>query len=203
MGKRGPQSQAGKREKNGRLSRKPVDIMAKLNRKLDKDKREAMRPAVEARVRQFGYDPQTALDQMAGSFVGRLCMAEKITAQQHEAARMYLHDYRAMTFAVSGPQQSGAVNMDAKRGLGVENVDATVKAMAAWDAVIKAVQARQNELRGTGALIAALDHCVLRDGDFPHMLDWLRQGLDALAAHYQIGDRPDRRQRHKHPALTE
>lgn len=190
MGRRGPAPKAGNRLPNGRLSRKKVDIMDRLIGQHDKEERETMRPGIEARARHYGFDPQAAKDQMAGTFVGRLCMSGEISAQQHEAAILYGEAYHAMQVAVAGPKPSGAVNLNATKGLpGPENVQKSVQAMTAWHEATKALQERQDELRGQGSLIAALDYCVLRDGEHMHMLGWLREGLNALARHFKVGDK--------------
>lgn len=190
MGRRGPKPKAGNREANGRLSRKKPDIMKQLEADHDKLEREAMRTGIEARNRHYGFDAKTAKDQMAGSFVGRLAMSGEITPQQHEAALRYCEVYRNMQIAVGGPKPSGAVNLNATKGLpGPENAERSVKALADWRAAEKAIHERQNELRGQGAVYAALDYCVIRDGEHMHMLGWLREGLNALARHFQIGDK--------------
>jgi hypothetical protein len=190
MARRGPTPKAGKREANGRLSRKKPDIMKRLAGEFDKAEREAMRPAIEARHNHFGFDAKTAKDQMAGSFVGRLRMSREISDQQYQAAVMYFEVYHEMQVAIGGPKPSGAVNLNATKGLpGPENVDRAKKALADWRAATDAVQHRQNELRGGGALIAALDYCVLRDQSQTHMTGWLREALNALARHFKIGDK--------------
>ncbi len=190
MGKRGPKPKNGAREANGRLSRKKVDIMDQLARDHDQQERETMRAGIEARHRHYGFDAKTAKDQMAGTFVGRLAMSGEITPQQYEAALRYCEVYRDMQIAVGGPKPSGAVNLNATKGLpGPENVQRAAKALADWRATEKAIQERQNELRGQGAIYAALDYCIIRDGEHVHMIGWLREGLNALARHYQIGDK--------------
>lgn len=190
MGKRGPKPQGGKREANGRLSRKPVDVTKHLNDQLDADEREALRTGVEARHRLHGIAPGQLRDTDAGSFVGRLRITGEITMQQCEAAKEYCRVYEEMQAAVGGPRPSGAVDLNATRGLpGPENVSRSIEAREAWNNATKAVQDRQDEIRGGGALIAALDYCVLRDEEHPHMVGWLREGLNALARHFRIGDK--------------
>lgn len=190
MGKRGPKPKSGARLPNGRLSRKKPDIMNRLIGEHDKEERETMRPAIEARHRHHGYDAKTAKDQMAGSFVGRLRMGGEITDQQYQAAILYFDCYHEMQIAVGGPKPTGAVNLNATKGLpGPENVERSTKALVDWRAAEKAVQERQSELRGQGAVYAALDYCVIRDQEQIHMLGWLREGLNALARHFRIGDR--------------
>lgn len=190
MGKRGPKPQQGKREANGRMSRKPIDLTTQLNDRLEADERDALRTGVEARHRLYGINPGQLRDTDAGSFVGRLRITGEISMQQCEAAKEYLRIYEDMQMAVGGPKPSGAIDLNATKGMpGAENVERTIKARADWEAALKALQDRQNELRGGASLIAALDHCVLRDGEFPHMVGWLREGLNALARHFKIGDK--------------
>lgn len=190
MGKRGPKLQQGARAASGRLSRKKPDIMDRLIRRHNKEERETLRPGIEARNRHYGYDAKAAKDQLAGSFVGRLRMGGEISEQQLQAAQRYFEIYHEMQIAVGGPKPSGAVNINATKGApGPENVERSVKALKEWRAAIEAVQERQNQVRGGGALVAALDYCVLRDGEHIHMLGWLREALNALARHFQIGDK--------------
>lgn len=172
------------------MSRKPIDITTQLNDRLEADERDALRTGVEARHRLYGINPGQLRDTDAGSFVGRLRITGEISMQQCEAAKEYLRIYEDMQMAVGGPKPSGAVDLNATKGMpGAENVDRSIKAREDWGAALKALQDRQDELRGGASLIAALDHCVLRDGEFPHMVGWLREGLNALARHFKIGDK--------------
>lgn len=190
MGKRGPRPASGKREANGRKSRRPVDITTRLNTHLEAAERETLRTGVEARHRLYDIPPQHLRDTDAGTAVGRLRLAGEITMQQCQAAIAYCEVYEAMQAAIGGPRSPGAVNLNATKGMpGAENVNKSIQARQAWEDALKAVQARQNAIRGGGALIASLDYCVLRDGDHPHMLGWLREALDALAEHFKIGDK--------------
>lgn len=116
MGRRGPKPQSGDRERNGRLSRKPADIMDRVNQRLGKSEKDALRTGVDARVRLFGVDPRMSRDQMLGSFVGRLCIGKKITILQYDAALAYLEDWHANARAVQAPRQPAAINLDAVRG---------------------------------------------------------------------------------------
>lgn len=189
MGRRGPKRQEGRREANGRLSRKKVDVTRKLNGDLDRAEREALRVGVEARLALYGIAPGRLRDVRAECYVGRLAMAGTLTDRQFEAAAEYLRAYHAMTIAI-GSRQPGAVNLNPTRGLpGPENIEESVHALAKWDAARKAIQARQNQIRGQGALIAALQYCVIEDRQLQHLVEWLRIALDALADHFQIGDK--------------
>jgi hypothetical protein len=203
MGKRGPNKSDGTREANGRLSRKKPDLMRRLARKLDAASREAMRPGVEARHLMFGFTVEESLDQMAGSAVGRLCMAGKISDREYEAACTYWCDWQRMVDTIAGPKPPSAIGIDTVKGVGApENEAAAIEAVSRWRNAQTALQAHQDKIGGRGALIAALSYCVLRDGDHPHMLDWLREALLVLAMHYKIGDNPKPKPRGSHPALT-
>jgi hypothetical protein len=72
---------------------------------------------------------------------------------------------------------------------GAENVNRSIQAMDAWRSALAAVQVKQNQMGGTSNLYAALDYCIIRDANCPHMLDWLRIALDTLATHFRIGDK--------------
>lgn len=191
MGKRGPAKRNGAREASGRLSRKPEDLMKRVNGALEADERETLRPGVEARVRLHGLAPEVSRDQRAGSFAGRLCMSDEITTTQYQAAMTYLEDHRNNLMAIRAPRDPSGVDLNRVQGGSgdAENVEFYRRATTRWREALSAVQERQNELRGGGALIAALDTCLVRDAECHHMVGWLREGLNALAKHYGIGER--------------
>lgn len=176
--------------------------MAKLSRQFDVDQRETLRIGVEARHNVHGIGIEESVDQMAGSFVGRMCLSGRLTDRQHEAARSYLVSWHDMSVASNGPRGPGAVNLNATKGApGAENVDFSIVAMAHWKDTCAALQRAQDNVGNVASLKAALDYCVIRDQDHPHMLGWLRLALDALADHYRIGDKRDPRKM-RHAALT-
>lgn len=156
----------------------------------DKAERSAQKTGLEARERVFGLKAKDLLDANAGSFVGRLFITGEISDQQCQAAFEYFRTYEEMQSTLGGPKPAGAVNLNATRGQPLpENVDRAVKARAAWEAALGAIQVRQNQLGGTASINAALYYCVLRDVTAPHMVGWLREGLNALARHFKIGGR--------------
>lgn len=195
MGRRGPKKkQDVKREPNGRASRLAEDITKRLNGDLDADEREALRIGVEARQRLHKLPATQLRDTDAGSFVGRLRLAGDITMQQCEAAIRFAEVYHDMQATLGGPKPSGAVNLNATHGMpGAENITRSIAARIEWQAALAAIQARQNQIRGSGALYASLDYCVIRDANCPHMLEWLRIALDTLAVHFKIGDKHARK----------
>jgi hypothetical protein len=190
MGRRGPKAKTGyNREGSGRLSRKPADLMQRVNGALEMEERETLRPGVEARVRLHGLEPEVSRDQRAGSFAGRLCMSGEITTTQYEAAMIYLEDHRNNLMAIRAPRDPSGVDLNRVQGGSgdAENVEFYRRATTRWRDATKAVQERQNELRGGGALIAALDTCLVRDAECHHMVGWLREGLNSLVRHYGLG----------------
>lgn len=178
----------GKREPNGRLSRRVADERTRFMLTIDKDQRETLGVGLEARERVNGTPIQQARDQMAGSFVGRLCMSSQLSSEQYDAAMTYLEDWENVGKAVHAPRQPGAVDLNATKGGSgdYENVALTRSRVERWRSAQNAVQGRQNELRGTGNLFAALDCCLLRDGEFHHLVGSLREALNALARHYRL-----------------
>lgn len=198
MGKRGPQPKQTKREPNGRASRKPDDVTKQLNGALEAEERETLRVGVEARHRQrlavegkiLSLNPSQLRDTDAGSFVGRLRLGDLITMQQCEAAIRYAQVFHDMQATLGGPKPAGAVNLNATHGMPVpENVNRSIQAREEWQAALAAIQVKQNQIGGHGALYAALDYCVIRDANCPHMIEWLRIALDTLARHFKIGDK--------------
>ncbi len=179
-----------KREPSGKISRRKADVTERFARELDQAERDTLRPGLEARVRMHGVKPEDARSQMAGSFVGRLCLGKEISVAQYEAAMTFLEDYRNNAVAIKAPRDPSGVDLNRVQGgsVGGENIEFYRRATTRWRAAVAAVQERQNELRGQGAIYAALETCVLRDSEVHHMLGWLREGLNALARHYGIGD---------------
>ncbi len=176
---------------NGRLSRKPADVMNRLAASLDQDERETLRPGIEARVRLHGIAPEVSRDQRAGSFVGRLCMSGEISAVQYEASLTFLEDHRNNLMAIRAPRDPSGVDLNRVQGGSVdeENVEFYRRSTTRWRSAVDAVQVRQNEVGGAGALYAALQTCILQDLECHHMTGWLREGLNALARHYGLGDK--------------
>lgn len=191
MGKRGPALKAGKRTASGRLSRKKLDVMDRVKDRMERDERETLRPGIEARIRVHGVAPEASRDQRAGSFVGRLCMSKEISQRQYEAAMVFLEDHRNNAMAIAAPRDPSGVDLNRVHGNSVkeENVEFYKRATRRWRDAQAVIQERQNELRGQGAIYSALYTCVIRDTEAHHMVGWLREGLNALAKFYQIGEK--------------
>lgn len=116
MGRRGPKPQPGKRMSNGRLSRKPDDLMQRVNGTLEAVDRENLRPGIEARMRLHGVAPEVSRDQRVGSFAGRLCMGGEIDIRQYEAAQIYLEDHRNNLMAIRAPRDPSGVDLNRVQG---------------------------------------------------------------------------------------
>lgn len=185
---KGRKRKAGKRERNGQLSRKPGDVAARLNDAMDREQRDTISVAVEARQRVHGVDAGNVRDQMAGSFIGRLCMSRTITRQQYEAAMLWLEDATNYAIAVHAPRAPGAIDLNRTQGGSgdYENVARTLHIKAKYEAALSAVQGLQIELRGTANLYAALDYLVRRDLELQHMVGDLRLVANCLAKHYGL-----------------
>lgn len=180
-----------KREPSGRLSRKTADERARLLVGVEKADRETLSVGLDARQRVHKVPAQNLRDQMAGSFVGRLCIGGMLSSAQYDAAMTYLEDWTNNNRAIHSPRVPGAVDLNATKGGNgdYENVAFYQRATSRWRNAVSAVQDRQNELRGAGALYAALDSCVIRDVSLDHMVGWLREALNALSRHYQFVDK--------------
>jgi hypothetical protein len=196
MGRRGKARQPGKREPNGQLSRKPADRTSRFLDGLERDERDTLAVGIEARVRVHGVDPERSRDQMAGSFVGRLCMTRQISRQQYDAAMTWLEDCENYSAAVHSPRQPGAVDLNRIQGSNgdYENVERTRRAITRMigdkergiRGAMQAVQAAQLEVRGQGNLFGALDAILHRDQELQHLVGDLRVGLNALARYYGL-----------------
>lgn len=188
MGKRGRNRKQGvKREPGGRASRKHVDVMARVMEQVDRDVRETLMTGLEARVRVHGIQPENSRDQMAGSFVGRLCLQRVISRVQYDAALAWLEDMENHAAVILAPRQPGAVDLNAAKGRNDhENVDYATRCMSRYKAANKAVQDKQNELGPHAHLFGALDTLVRRDVPLEHLVGDLRTALNALVRHYRL-----------------
>jgi hypothetical protein len=114
-------------------------------------------------------------------------MGKEISTAQYEAALLYAEDCRRYSIAVQSPRQPGSVNLNATKGQSnYENVSATQQIVARYKSATLAVQDAQNELRGRGALFAALYELVLMDREVFHLVGDCRQALTALSRHYGL-----------------
>lgn len=188
MARRGPTAQSGTREPNGRLTRRQEKAAERAIDRSDLAERQTLSVGIAARNRVHGVGLRNAQDQRAGSFIGRLCMLHMVTKEQYDAALIWLsdaEDYRKAIGPVAG-RQPGAVDLNALKGRsGYENVPKVIMAMERYREACNAVQAVQNEMRGSVALFAALNHIVERDLELHHMVGDCRIALNALAKHYK------------------
>lgn len=186
----GRKRKPGKREPNGQLSRRIADMQQRNADAFDRQERDIIGVGLEARQRVHGVHKDNSRDQMAGCFVGRLCLQGEVSRAQYEAAMTYLEEWHDNLRAIGAatPPQPSALDPNATRGRGVgeEDVAKVRQRIARWKASVAAVQERQIELRGAGALVAAMDYCVLRDEAHPHLIGSVREALNALARHYRI-----------------
>jgi len=190
----GRKKKPGKREPNGKLSRKPADVANRRKVAWDMQAQEAIAPVLEARQRLFGLSADEARDQRAGSFIGRLCLmgvkGEGITRTQYEALCAWEESARQNSMVIAGPKGDAAMDPNRVQGRGGDEVDGVAARIRARHAAAeRAVQAKQNELRGMANLFAALYECVQRDREHFHLLGDLRAAANALARHYGLEDR--------------
>jgi hypothetical protein len=189
MGKRGPKSKHGKRELNGRLDRSPSEVTKRVLDGFDAEQRDALSVGLEARQRVYGVPEKDTRDQMAGSFVGRLCQQRIITRIQYEAATTWLEDATNYTRVRRSPIQPNAIDLNATSRGGVdnyENVSRSVQIKERYHKAGKAVVDAQNAIGANGNLFGALDVCVRQDAECWHLVGDLRIVLNALAKCYVL-----------------
>lgn len=187
MGKRGPKRAAGKREPNGRLSRDESERKEREIAAIDAEAWEAMHVAIQARVRVYGVPLDRAKGQNAGSFVGRLKDERHLSDAQFDAAQTYMSERLSYLRAISAPPEMDAVDLNRVKGRASGlNIERDQRAVARYEATLKAIQAAQNVLGNTATLFAALDLCVVRDMQMYRLLGDLRLALNALAKHYGL-----------------
>lgn len=179
----------GKREPNGRLSRKRKERARRYTDGMGKLEQEMISVGTEARQRVYGVSAKLSRDQLAGSAVGRLVLGDMLTRIQSDAAFLYEQDARAYYLTIEGPQQPSAVDLDRVQGISnAENVKRKMIAKARYDGARKAVQEAQNAVRLHSNLFGALQHCVMMDREPVNeaMMGSLREALNALVRHYGL-----------------
>ena len=186
----GRKRKSGKREPNGKLSRKPADVASRRKVAWDQLAQEAVSVALEARQRLFGLSEDDARNQQAGTFIGRLCMGKQLSVAQYEALCTWEASARANSAISAGPMSDAAFDPNRVSGRAGESNEAyQARVVAHHRRAHKAVQDRQDELHGRGALFAALYECVQRDREFYHLVGDLREAANALARHYGLENR--------------
>ena len=188
MGKRGTKPKAGKRERNGQLSRKARDVEARGLEGMDQEQRATLAVGLEARERVFGVAPQHSRDQKAGTAIGRFCLTGRITQPQYDAAMAFLESYHRNLLAIDAPKMPGAVNLNATRGrpVGVENVAQLTRWRQEHAAALAAIQSKQIEIGMLGNLYGSLYAMLIRDTELDHLLGDVRVALNALVRHYRL-----------------
>jgi len=115
---------------------------------------------------------------------------EGITRTQYEALCAWEESARQNSMVIAGPKGDAAMDPNRVQGRGGDEVDGVAARIRARHAAAeRAVQAKQNELRGMANLFAALYECVQRDREHFHLLGDLRAAANALARHYGLEDR--------------
>jgi len=166
-----------------------------------------MNTALMARWRVHHVPMEKLRDQMAGSYIGRLCLSHLsaggdelvgITLTQYDAAQAYMADLRAYHVAIDAPKQMGAIDLNAVHGRSHhENVKRSEQAIVRFLGANKdgsggatgAIRDAQMVVGNRGNLYAAMELCVIKDVDLHHMVGDVRLALNALARHYGLGNR--------------
>ena len=177
------------RTKSGRISRAKSAQDAERKASFDRAERDTMGVVLEARERLYGLTGASARDQLAGSFIGRLCLSggkgEGISRTQYDALVRWEEIARAYVAIMQGPM--GDTAADPNRVGGISNADDeryARRVTAQYRAACKAVQDRQNELGLAVNLFGALDACVRRGAELHYLVGALREAANVLARHY-------------------
>ena len=195
MGRRGPRKkhEGIERTASGRVSRSKATQAQARERELANasvDEWEAMETALKARWRVHNVPLAQVRDQMAGSYIGRLCLAGDLTQIQYDAAQSYLGDRLAYHMAIDAPKQMPAVDLNAVHGRNhAENVERSKRAIDRYKGLEAAIRDAQQVLGNQGNLWAAIDLCVVKEIELHHMLGDTRLVLNALARHYGLDSR--------------
>lgn len=149
--------------------------------------------AREARMRIFGVEAEVASTPEAASFMGRLSLLGQkgggISRDQYEALIRFSMDRESYMKSIMAPDSLVNVG-DGGPSSFDEQADAESRARAKrrYMKARDAIQAAQNENR-TVNLWAAIEHIVIKNMNFSHMIGDLRLVGNALHRHYQGLDR--------------
>jgi hypothetical protein len=180
----GRKRKPGKREPNGKLSRRVDDKQARRTI----DEQAAMQVGKEARQRVFKVSAEDSATELAGTVCGRLRLIRSITVAQHEAAKAFAATYQAYQRALNSPRSPKAVEIGAATGRG-EGIDLTpeqhARALYEWDKVTRLLSLANGIHRHT-TLYAACDYLILRDELHEHLVPDLHIALDYLVSHYGL-----------------
>jgi hypothetical protein len=143
------------------------------------------------RARLFKLTADESRDQKAATVVGRLRLMGQRTGggigePQYQAAVEYKAQSDAYRRALSAPD---SLRNASRAGIGAvdeaEHARWCKAVIAKYEASQRIVSHEQCVLANRGmALFAALDHMVLRDQHYDHLVGDLRIALNALAKHY-------------------
>src|SRR4051812_34351165 len=111
---KGHKRKPGKREPNGKPSRRNADKQARRTI----DEQTAMQVAKEARQRVFGVSEGDSATELAGTVCGRLLLGREITQSQMDAAKAFAETYAIYQRAIDAPRPPKAVEIGAATGRG-------------------------------------------------------------------------------------
>ncbi|MFP1634099.1 hypothetical protein ACLB6G_20405 [Zhengella sp. ZM62] len=172
-----PRMTTAAREPDGRISRSGTDHGAP----------DAV--AIEARVRHRGLSKAQAKDQRAGTYIGYLAIlgrADGLSQDQYEAAMQFksLRDANLRAIAAPNAELDRHTVGNTFPEISDDYADWCKRTIARYSECRKAIQDAQNENR-TVNLWAAIDYCIIRDEEMPHMLGALRVACNALARFFR------------------
>lgn len=149
--------------------------------------------AREARMRIFGVDAEVASTPQAATFVGRLSLMGQqgggISSDQYEALIRFSMDRESYMKAIMAPDSLVNVGEGGPSSYDEEaDAESRNRAKRRYTSARDAIQAAQNENRMAN-LWAAVEHILIKDMNFSHMIGDLRLVGNALHRHYQGLDR--------------
>ncbi len=180
---KGRKRKAGKREPNGKLSRRKDEKQARRTI----DEQASMAVGKEARERVLGVKAEHAGTELAGSVCGRLLLQGSISPEHMDAAKAFQETYATYQRVMDSPRPPKAVEIGGSTGGTAREItpEQADRAKERWTEACLCL-ARVNQEHRTASIYAACDYIVLRDQYLPHMFGDLRLGLNALARHYGL-----------------
>lgn len=181
---------AGKRTPSGQLSRSKRNVsLGGTPRIDDMTPKVATSVAVAARCRHFGLTEKQAADPDAGTVIGRLMLAKRITSGQRLAADRYVDAHEAWRKAILARSSTGDTGSSSSAGdIITEGYEAWCKAaIVRWlrvDEVVEDVSIMHRHLN----VPASLDYLLIRNEPHGHLIPGLLVVLGALVKHFGVDD---------------
>lgn len=179
---RGRKRKLGKREPNGRLSRRRDDVQARQG----ETEAETLSTALEARARLYGLPEKFLRDDRAGTVVGRMNLQDELSGVQYRAAVKWMETRsRYHKALLARGETTGGGTRGTPELVSDEYIGWVRRAVEQWDEASMVLIDLSVSLRTTN-VSSAMTWLVERDTYVAGLTGDLRLALNALAKHWGL-----------------